>query len=67
MNKNTVLRALHILKDEGTVDFTRGRGIRITGGPDRSEVVKRVRDLLEFARKRGYRGKDIVEIIESVS
>jgi GntR family transcriptional regulator len=67
VNKNTVLRALHLLKNEGTVDFTRGRGIRITGGPDRSEVITRVRDLLDFARERGYRGQDIVEIIESVS
>ena len=67
VNKNTVFRALHLLRDEGTVDFTRGRGVRITGGPDRSQVVEQVRDLLEFARERGYRGPDIVEIIQSLS
>ena len=27
VNKNTVIRALHLLRDEGLLDFTRGRGI----------------------------------------
>jgi len=31
VNKNTVIRALHSLRDEGMLDFTRGRGIRVVG------------------------------------
>ena len=27
VNKNTVLRALHMLREEGLLDFQRGRGI----------------------------------------
>ena len=34
VNKNTVLRAMHILRDEGLLDFTRGRGITVAGTPE---------------------------------
>jgi len=36
VNKNTVTRALHILRDEGLLDFTRGRGIRVVASPSKS-------------------------------
>src|SRR5208283_5244954 len=55
VNKNTVLRALHILRDEGLLDFTRGRGVTVSGSPERGAVMSRVRDLVDFARDQGYR------------
>ena len=33
MNKNTVLRAMHILRDEGLLEFSRGRGVTVAGTP----------------------------------
>jgi GntR family transcriptional regulator len=66
VNKNTVLRALHILRDEGLLDFTRGRGIRVAGTAEKSAVVERVRDLMDFARKQGYRRDDVISIIEGL-
>lgn len=66
VNKNTVLRALHILRDEGLLDFQRGRGITVAGTPERSAVVKRVRDLVEFCRSQGYRRDEIIRIIEGL-
>ena len=42
VNKNTVLRALHILRDEGLLEFTRGRGITVSGTPQQSIVMSRV-------------------------
>ena len=36
---NTVLRALRQLRDEGLLDFRRGRGIRVAGTPERGLVV----------------------------
>src|ERR1700733_155768 len=65
VNKNTVLRALHILRGEGLVEFTRGRGITVTGTPEKSAVVERVRELVEFARHRGYRREDVIAMIEA--
>ena len=41
VNKNTVLRAMHILRDEGLLEFTRGRGITVTGTPEKSAVLRR--------------------------
>ena len=65
VNKNTVIRALHILRDEGLLDFTRGRGIRVVGTPERGAVIARVNDLLEFARRQGYQSAEIVAIIQA--
>ena len=39
VNKNTVLRALHILREEGLLEFRRGRGITVAGTPERSALV----------------------------
>ena len=63
VNKNTVLRAMHILRDEGLVEFTRGRGITVSGSPQKSAVLSRVRDLVEFARRQGYRPEEVIDMI----
>src|SRR6476646_10978252 len=55
VNPNTVLRALRALRDEGLLEFRRGRGISVAGTPERGAVVARARDLVEFARRNGYR------------
>ena len=64
VNTNTVLRALRGLRDEGLLEFRRGRGITVAGTPERGAVVARARDLVAFARARGYRVEDVIRIIE---
>jgi GntR family transcriptional regulator len=66
VNKNTVLRALHRIRDEGLLDFQRGRGITVAGTPERSVVINRIRELVEFCRTQGYRRDEIVEMIEAL-
>ena len=66
VHTNTGLRALRQLRDEGLLEFRRGRGITVAGTPDRGAVVVRVRALVEFARLRGYRVDELVALIESV-
>ena len=64
VNPNTVLRALRVLRDEGLLEFRRGRGITVAGTPERGAVVARAKELVEFARTQGYRVDELVEIIE---
>ncbi len=66
VNKNTVLRALHVLRDEGLLDFQRGRGITVAGTAQQGVVVRRVRELIEFCRLQGYRRDELIEIIQSL-
>src|ERR687887_13360 len=54
VNTNTVLRALRTLRDEGLLDFRRGRGVTVAGTPQRGSVVTRARELVQFARQHGY-------------
>jgi len=60
VNKNTVLRAMHILRDEGLLDFTRGRGITVAGRPQKSAVLRQVRELVAFARRQGYHREAVI-------
>jgi len=66
VNKNTVLRALHILRDEGLLDFQRGRGITVAGTPERGAMIERVRALIEFGRTQGYQPQEIVQMIQTL-
>lgn len=66
VNTNTVLRSLRLLRDEGLLEFRRGRGISVAGTPERGAVVQRARDLVDFARQQGYRTDELIEIIEQV-
>jgi DNA-binding transcriptional regulator YhcF (GntR family) len=66
VNKNTVLRAMHILRDEGLVEFGRGNGITVSGTPEMGAVLTRVRELLAFARNQGYQRDAVIAMIESL-
>ena len=66
VNKNTVIRAMHQLRDEGLLDFTRGRCIRVVGTPQKSALLAKISELLEYARNEGYRVDDVVSIMRSV-
>jgi GntR family transcriptional regulator len=67
LNTNTVLRALRQLRDEGLLEFRRGRGIKVAGTPERGLIVAQATALVQLARRHGYRTDELVEIIEDVS
>jgi GntR family transcriptional regulator len=67
VNTNTVLRALRLLRDEGLLEFRRGRGITVAGAaPQKSIVLEKAQDLIQVARRQGYRREDLVRLIESL-
>ena len=64
VNTNTVLRALRTLRDEGLLEFRRGRGITVTGqATARSAIQSKVSELLELATKHGYRTDELIRMI----
>jgi GntR family transcriptional regulator len=67
VNSNTVLRALRMLRDEGLLEFRRGRGVTVAGTPEEGAVVARARDLLQFARQHGYRRDELIRLLERLA
>jgi len=68
VNANTVFRGLRTLRDEGLVEFRRGRGVTVSGiGPQRSLVIEKARELVTLARHCGYRPEELAEIVARVS
>ena len=66
VNSNTVLRALRILREEGLLEFRRGRGITVSGTPERGAVVAMARELVAYARRLGYRPEELARIIRAL-
>jgi GntR family transcriptional regulator len=66
VNTNTVLRALRLLRDEGMLEFRRGRGVSVAGTPERAAVLEKAQELIALARSNGYRRDELMRIIESL-
>jgi GntR family transcriptional regulator len=66
VNRNTVFRAFRLLRDEGLLEFGRGRSVTVAGTPERGAVTARAIELLSFARQQGYRRDELIELIQSL-
>jgi GntR family transcriptional regulator len=66
VNRNTVLRALRLLRDEGLLEFRRGRGITVVGTPERSAVLTGAEALVRLARRHGLQRDELIDLIDSV-
>ncbi|MFE7194819.1 GntR family transcriptional regulator [Kitasatospora sp. NPDC057541] len=67
VNANTVLRALRVLRDEGVLEFRRGRGVTVVQGADRrAELLDSVRRLVADAAHAGFGREDVVEMIRGL-
>jgi GntR family transcriptional regulator len=69
VNANTVLRGLRTLRDEGVLEFRRGRGVTVTGGAadQRAVLLNRVHDLVTDAAHMGYSKTELIEMIRGTS
>ena len=66
VNTNTVLRALRQLRDEGLLEFRRGRGVRVVGGSPRGAVVEKAIELVDLGRRHGFRRDELLQMIRSL-
>src|SRR5918911_5306547 len=67
VNRNTVLRALRELRDEGVVSFKRGRGVTVRAAPERAAVIEQARELVVLGRRHGYQVEELVELVQSAA
>lgn len=67
VNANTVFRALRALRDEGLLEFRRGRGITVApSAAPRSAVVEQARELLRTARHHGVHRDELLRLIQEL-
>jgi GntR family transcriptional regulator len=67
INANTVFRALRTLRDEGLLEFRRGRGVTVAPtAQSRGAVIAKARELVAFGREQGYRPDELMALIEIV-
>jgi GntR family transcriptional regulator len=67
VNTNTVLRALRQLRDEGLLEFRRGRGVTVAATPEQGALIEQAHHLVHLARRNGYRLDELIKVIESVA
>ncbi len=68
VNANTVFRALRTLREEGLLEFRRGRGATVAGtAAGRSVVIDKARELVALGRSYGYGLDELDQIMRLVS
>jgi GntR family transcriptional regulator len=66
VHTNTVLRALRMLRDEGLLEVGRGRAITVAGPLERGAVIAKMKELIEFGRRNGYRRDELVSMLQAL-
>jgi DNA-binding transcriptional regulator YhcF (GntR family) len=67
VDRNTVLAAYRRLRDDGVLEFRRGRGARVCGGSaGRAAVDQAARALVDVAREHGYGRADVIRLIKEM-
>jgi GntR family transcriptional regulator len=66
VNTNTVLRALRLLRDEGLLELRPGRGIRVSGTPQRGALLAKAIELVQLSRESGYDRAELLEMIQQL-
>ena len=68
VDRNTVLAAYRRLRDDGVLEFRRGRGARVCGGGSgRAALDQAARALVEVAREHGYGRAEMIRLIKEMT
>jgi len=68
VNPNTVLRALRALRDEGLLEFRRGRGVTVSSdAAATNELMLKANEFVEVGRRLGYRTDELAQIVANLA
>src|SRR4051812_34404290 len=68
VDRNTVLAAYRRLRDDGVLEFRRGRGARVADGARPVAAVDQAaREFVDLARAHGYGRRDLIRLIEELT
>ena len=68
VDRNTVLAAYRQLRDDGVLEFRRGRGARVvSSGPALSAVTEAAQSLIATAREHGLGRNELIRIIKELT
>ena len=68
VDRNTVVAGYRQLRDDGVLEFRRGRGARVVStGPAPSSVTEAARKLIAIAREHGLGTNDLISIIKELT
>ena len=63
VNRNTVLRALRLLRDEGLLELRPGRGATVVANPGQGTMLSQVRELRAQGQRYGYSPEELAKLI----
>lgn len=66
VNSNTVLAAYRALREEGTLEFRRGRPVRVARSMGEAKVLEAARELIEVARSNGYTADEVSGLLSQL-
>jgi DNA-binding transcriptional regulator YhcF (GntR family) len=68
VDRNTVLAAYRSLRDEGLLEFRRGRGVRVADvSGNRAAIHQAAARLVDLARAEGYTRAELISLIEGMA
>jgi DNA-binding transcriptional regulator YhcF (GntR family) len=68
VDRNTVLAAYRQLRDNGVLEFRRGRGVRVARTtPPQPAVVKAAAKLIDVGRDHGLNRDDLIQLIQELT
>lgn len=68
VDRNTVLAAYRQLRDDGVLEFRRGRGVRVARArPPQPAVVRAATHLIDVGRDHGLHRDDLIQLIRELT
>jgi GntR family transcriptional regulator len=68
VDRNTVLAAYRGLRDEGVLEFRRGRGVRVASGSvATADLGEAIRALVALGESHGYQRKELIRLMEELA